>query len=133
MSCKTDRDRLIELLEDTLQEWECDVQSETLSQIAEHLIENGVIVPPCKVGDVVYAITLNTKTSIVAIHRGYIGSIDIRSAGNYMFICHEGLDDEPFFENICCKFENFGKTVFFTREEAERALKGGARMDGDAE
>ncbi|MEE1352136.1 MAG: hypothetical protein UHM23_08845 [Clostridia bacterium] len=92
----------------------------------DYLLENGVVVPPCKVGDAVYAITLNTKTSIVAIHRGYIGSIDIRSAGNYMFICHEGLDDEPFFENICCKFENFGKTVFFTKEDAERALKGGA-------
>lgn len=41
------RDKLIELLEDTLHEWECDVQTETLSQIAEHLIENGVIVTPC--------------------------------------------------------------------------------------
>ena len=41
----TDRDRLIELLEDTLHEWECDVQTETLSLIAEHLLANGVIVP----------------------------------------------------------------------------------------
>lgn len=50
----TDRDRLIELLEDTLHEWECDVQAETLSQIAEHLIANGVIVPPVEVGDTVW-------------------------------------------------------------------------------
>ena len=42
----TDRDRLIELLEDTLHEWECDVQAETLSQIAEHLIANGVFLLP---------------------------------------------------------------------------------------
>lgn len=48
----TDRDRLIELLEDTLHEWKCDVQDETLSQIAEHLIENGVIVLPCEKGTV---------------------------------------------------------------------------------
>lgn len=41
------KDRLIELLEDTLHEWECDVQSETLSQIADHLLANGVIVTPC--------------------------------------------------------------------------------------
>ena len=45
------RDRLIELIKDTLQEWECDVSEKTISEIAEHLIENGVIVLPCKVGD----------------------------------------------------------------------------------
>ena len=129
------RERLIQLLSDEIcpSPLLCDKNCKYAhsgncyaDRVADHLLANGVILPPCKVGDVVYAITLNTKTSIVAIHRGYIGSIDIRSAGNYMFICHEGLDDEPFFENICCKFENFGKTVFFTREEAERALKGGA-------
>lgn len=48
------RDRLIELLEDTLHEWECDAQPETISQIAENLLESGVIVPPCKVGDTVF-------------------------------------------------------------------------------
>ena len=43
------RDRLVELLKDTLHEWECDVQPETVLQIAEHLIENGVVpVVRCK-------------------------------------------------------------------------------------
>ena len=41
------KDKLIELLKDTLHEWECDAQPETISQIAEHLLENGVIVTPC--------------------------------------------------------------------------------------
>lgn len=36
------KERLIELLQDALQEWECDIQPETVSRIAEHLIENGV-------------------------------------------------------------------------------------------
>ena len=40
----TDRERLIELLEDTLHEWESDASVQTLTEIAEHLIENGVIV-----------------------------------------------------------------------------------------
>ena len=93
--------------------------------LADHLLANGVIVLPCKVGDIVYAVSLNTETNIVAVHRGYIGSIDIRSTGNYLFICHEGFDDEPYFKNICGKFEDFGKTIFFTRKEAELALKGG--------
>lgn len=42
-------ERLKELLEDTLLDWECDVSKETVSEIAEHLIENGVIVTPCVV------------------------------------------------------------------------------------
>lgn len=43
------RDRLVELLKDTLHEWECDIQPETVSQIADHLIENEVVpVVKCK-------------------------------------------------------------------------------------
>ena len=42
------RDRLVELIKDTLQEWECDVSIETIEQISDHLVENGVIVPPYK-------------------------------------------------------------------------------------
>ena len=43
------RDRLVELLQDTLCEWECDVQIKTVLQIAEHLVENGVVpVVRCK-------------------------------------------------------------------------------------
>lgn len=91
--------------------------------IANHLLANGVIVPPCKVGDIVYAVSLNTETNTTAIHRGYVGSIDIRNTGNYLFICHEGFDDEPYFKNICGKFEDFGKFIFHTKEDANKALE----------
>ena len=123
----TERERLIELIG---QKQDCGSLTIGLRThavfngfLADYLLANGVIVPPCKVGDTVYAISLNTETSIVAIHRGYIGSIDIRSTGNYMFICHEGLDDEPYFKTICGKFEDFGKFVFLSKEDAEKALK----------
>ncbi len=96
---------------------------QTAQNVADHLLANGVIVPPCKVGDIVYAISLNTETNTTAIHRGYVGSIDIRTAGNYLFICHEGFDDEPYFKNICGKFEDFGKFIFFTKEDANKALE----------
>ena len=36
---------------------------------------------------------------------------------------HEGLDDEPYFDKIVGRFDDFGKTVFLSREEAEKALK----------
>ena len=124
----TQREKLIELIEETENKYiEC-IRNSVEPRIdfgeffADRLLAEGVIVPPCKVGDTVYAVSLNTETNIVSVHRGYIGSFSIRSEGNYLFVCHEGFDDEPYFKNICGKFEDFGKTVFLTREEAEKAL-----------
>ena len=94
------KDRLIELLEDTLHEWECDVQTKTLSQIADHLLSNGVIVPPCKVGDTVYQIDAERvyefKVTNIIYDTPCI-AFDRRAVGN-------GL-------------------IFLTKEEAEEKLK----------
>ena len=53
MSCKTDRERLIELIQNAVngcaRHW--------AEIIADYLLANGVIVPPCKVGDTVYVIS----------------------------------------------------------------------------
>ena len=104
----TDRDKLIELLEDTLHEWKCDVEDKTLSQIADHLLANGVIVPPCKVGDKLYKLL---GEEIVSGWK--ICSITIYKSGFYI------TDD--------CNFHyadnEIGKTVFLTKEEAEAKLK----------
>lgn len=101
----TDRERLIELLEDTLHEWECDAQPETLTQIAEHLLENGVIVPPCKVGDTVYQI------DDVRIYQGTVTEIVLKKLHT---ICVTDI--------TCFDERAIGKTVFLTREETEKAL-----------
>ena len=58
-------DRLIYLLEGTLKDWECDVQPETVSQIAEHLIENGVLVTPCAIETTVYATHVSNLMDVV--------------------------------------------------------------------
>ena len=103
----TDRDRLIELLEDTLQEWECDVTDKTLQEIAEHLIKNGVIVPPCKVGDKVYELTTSEE-------------IEQRKVKDIIYD-NEGfrLRLEPYFS-----YEYYlNETVFLTHSEAAQALK----------
>ena len=124
----TDRDRLIELLEDTLHEWECDVQTETLSQIAEHLIANGVIVPPCKVGDTVYIKNRPLIISFLHIENEvyYVVQFDCDDCGDCPF-----YEDEVSFEgehdcitNGYIQFteKDIGKTVFLTKEEAEKAL-----------
>lgn len=105
------KNRLIELLEDTLKEWECDVSTETIEQIAEHLIQNGVIVPPCEVGCEVWFCDQNN------IYDGELISFSL-DAAHLWFNCRYkcGL-------NYWHKIEDFGKTVFADKEEAERKLK----------
>ena len=67
------------------------------SKLADYLLEHGVIVLPCKVGDKLYC------ESAIKGHITYLKAPDL----------------EWIFENR----EIFGKSIFLTREEAERALK----------
>ena len=71
---------------------------------ADYLLENGVIVPPCKVGDVVYLITDHTGD----MRRTVTGFTQDCVLAYAMQI----------------PMSEFGKTVFLTREEAEKALRG---------
>lgn len=106
----SERERLIEILNNTL------IQGRTLEdrfyksvieKIADHLLENGVIVPPVKVGDTVYMIVEKRAK----ISREY-----------FHFIKKTKLT----FLNLERVLKYWGKTVFLTKEEAEKALKGGA-------
>ena len=91
----TDRERLIDFMIDAKR-----TEPETGSftdYLADYLLEHGVIVPPCKVGDTLYC------ESAIKGHITYLKAPDL----------------EWIFENR----EIFGKSIFLTREEAERALK----------
>lgn len=117
------KDRLIELLEDTLHEWECDVQTETLSQIADHLLANGVIVPPCKVGDTAYVPW--TWDGQEGVGFAEVEEIKIYDNKNHiMFFIDLQSDIEEFNQKYGgWKLDkSIGKTVFLTKEEAEKAL-----------
>lgn len=106
----TDRDRLIEILQDTLHEWECDVSIKTLTEIAEHLLANGVIVPPCKVGDKVWYIT---GIGHNLIKPAIVKEIIIDGKGiKDLYVCGNGYN-----------FENSFDIFYLTREEAEKALE----------
>ena len=86
--------------------------------IAENLLANGVIVPPCKVDDIVYMVTPGGK-----IHeKKVLGSASVVGLNlrdeiwmKHSFTCESAL---VFNE------DDIGKTVFRTHKEAERALKG---------
>ena len=77
---------------------------------ADYLLANGVVCPPCKVGDVVYD-----------IHYGKVfgGKVIMLNMFDdcFTFVATGGR---------YYKDDDIGKTVFLTKEEAEQALKGGA-------
>ena len=99
------RDRLIELL----QEWGNEhTDSFPFESVADYLLENGVIVPKCKIGDDIYRI-------------GESGKI----YADWEIICIQVYEEEILYIDDSDNYfaeEDIGKTVFLTREEAEKAL-----------
>ena len=100
------RDRLIELLG---WKYNCVDRNRCLEEQADYLLANGVIVPPCKVGEVVYDIHYGKVfgSKVIMLHMLDDCFTFMASGGRYY------------------KDDDIGKTVFLTREEAEQALKGG--------
>ena len=111
----TDRDRLIELLQEYT-----DNNNGGGSNYgrADYLLANGIIVPPCKVGEKVYMITPNGN-----IRNLNILSIDIELEKEVKMTCLAVYE----FEGKPCYIQihsfKFGKKVFLTKEEAEEKLK----------
>ena len=101
----TEREKLIDLMIEAKR-----TEPETGSftdYLADYLLEHGVIILPCKVGDTVYHVFPKK-----GIQTNTVRQIRIGSCGMNIF------DFNGFFEPY-----DFGKTVFLTREEAEQALK----------
>lgn len=80
--------------------------------IVDCLLENGVIVPPCKVGDTVYYLG--------GIHRRLIKSATVVE----IILNSDGVRDLFVNSEDGVSFENSLDTFFLTKEEAEKALKG---------
>ena len=123
------RDRLIELLSKF--ERVCDESCTgivescykcTKRQLADHLLVNGVIVPPCKVGDTVYEIQpIRKRVQAYEI-------TTIKYNGHYWWFTWILKDRKGIYGNVDgFSSHQIGKTIFLTREEAERALKGGEK------
>ena len=95
-----DRDRLIELLTK-------EVARPKAYALADHLLANGVIVPPCKVGQTIYYISFGkvykSKCHAITQHKN---SLQIH--------LYDYDGDKAIYP---------AKKVFLTKEEAERALK----------
>lgn len=143
------RDRLVELLKQdpcpsTM--W-CDpncqyahLQNCFAERYADHLLENGVIVPPCKVGDRVYVITTKRPCHACVLCTDFCHQTCSFDDKNKLVtkiarVCgittdgkhkvHLEIDKSKICSAYECTywFQDFGKTVFLTKEEAEKALK----------
>ena len=88
-------------------------------RLADYLIEHGVIVLPCKVGDTVWYISKFGEKVIKPIKVTNIELNDCRELG-YGYLSFKYGETSLQYGTI---FSNIGKTVFLTREEAEKALK----------
>lgn len=110
--------RLIELLNVDMSGCNGDYAEE----MADYLLENGVIVPPCKVGDEVYCIVFLPVNGCFAIHKGSVISMRIENENlniritDCELVRYANLD-------ITVNSSDFGKTVFLSEAEAEHALK----------
>ena len=108
------RDRLIEVLRlpiPTIKGYN-DVGTSRMNIVdaekyADHLLANGVIVPPCKVGDKIY------QTDGIKIYESTVTEIT--------FCTHKTIYVT---ENICFDETAIGSSIFLSREGAEK--KGGA-------
>lgn len=120
------RERLVELIADArneyydysdeLHEKGMSVPESSEEYIADHLIANGVVVPPCKVGDKVYHIC-NVFNDSKMKSETIIKTRVIDFVQSMAFLAES--------QGLIFSERDFGKTVFLTSEDAERALKGG--------
>ena len=116
------RERLIELLDEVHHTHLGREYIERLGTIADYLLANGVIVPPCKVGQPVYYISdspINLSVQANTIYEAHIARIVTTEYGTTLVVqIHNayGVTEIPSIDDV-------GKTVFLTKEEAEQALQ----------
>jgi len=114
------RDRLKELLVDCQHNYDKEVVSAIAEQrpfkhetafFADHLIANGVILPPCKVGDTVFMVGVITQQ--ITTHK----VVGINYSEDGLFLLTDSF-------TVVSVAQQLGKTVFLTREEAEKECVG---------
>ena len=114
------RDRLIDLIRqshcvDVWDYWNDDfIQPNPIEALADNLIKNGVIVPPCKMGDKIYML-VTRQTIRFDFPNGKMKKV----RSKHTFVKETRLTKLNLFSAI----ENFGETVFLTKEQAEQKLK----------
>ena len=120
-----DRERLIEILKlgSCPSPYLCDENCKYANlercyeeRTADLLLEHGVVLMPCKVGDRLYEVTGRKTVSVYKVKA-------IRVELFSLFIEWDIVEGIVWQSLSGINADEIGKTVFLTREEAERALK----------
>ena len=128
------RDRLVELLNKKYDHFcdQCGVNKDShyTEDLADYLLANGVIVPPCKVGETVWAnrdcfpLPYTEHGKVIPCE---VIAIKETKKGKYILLKPLLIETYGLRKvNTWFPFSVVGKTVFLTREEAEKALEEGA-------
>ena len=106
------KEKLNELLDTMIDEYEG--KNLSTEKIADYLIQNGVVLLPCKVGDIVWLAFSCLDSEAV---KGKISMLQQRADGSWKIRVADsvGVNDFPITE--------IGDVIFFTKEEAEKKLK----------
>lgn len=113
------KERLVELIKDSLNR-HIGKSCLLAENIADDLLANGVIVPPCKVGEMVYKVSFVHKNVTPLKVEGFLCNLaSWKVRCTHLIPSWIGNQKEHFY----ISFSSFGKTVFLTREEAEEKLK----------
>lgn len=114
------RDRLIELLEEAKTKAQITIGSLNNgwgAWYADYLLENGVIVPPCEVGDVLWAFSYGKIVCGEVVGIKY----ECEAENHGVFIRNRITTIGELTATV--DFCDIGKTVFLSRGDAERALQ----------
>ena len=117
-----ERDRLIELIGDKQPsaEYENYNSVEWAEHLADYLLANGVIVPPCKVGDTVWFLLEDD----FPVHKWFLSEekiTEVASKGFFTSSFAEPCGTEDFGNYTA--YSEVGKEAFFNKPEAEAKLK----------
>lgn len=131
-----ERERLVELLKQN-----CHCKDEDCSNCssngicftyreADYLLDNSVIAPPCKVGQTVFRIVKLYGDRKPIIVEGEVFEIALAHENGEIkkrfYFLEKGGNKIINRYSLWLDFDEIGKTAFFTKEEAEKVLKGGA-------
>ena len=127
------RDKERERLYYLFQESKCPahfLDNKQILDTADYLLANGVVVPPCKVGDTLWVQWSRNNAVKEKIYPVKVYALRFDTKKNNMRICVEGKfkitdfgGEFTHYYNGTFTWNSVGKTVFLTREEAEQKLK----------
>lgn len=117
VDCVKDMASRLALIENILGD---DYDLDRLKELVEAGRDGRCVVLPCKIGDTVYDIQMGKITEKTIISIPFLMSKSIN------YLCLQAINNRGALTTI--ETENLGKTVFYTREEAEAALE---RMEGE--